>query len=98
MSLNASLSFDNTQQAFAYKKAGELKKAYFLFSVIGKPWLVNLGLQLTPLAIKWHFPFTKWFVRNTIFQQFVGGETLSETSAVAQKLGQYKVQVILSDS
>ncbi len=95
MSLSAPLSFDNTQQSFAYKKSGELKKAHFLFSVMGKPWLVNLGLKLTPLAIKWHLPFTKWFVRNTIFQQFVGGETLSETSAVAQKLVQYNVQVIL---
>ncbi|HUM66870.1 MAG TPA: proline dehydrogenase family protein, partial [Chitinophagaceae bacterium] len=30
-----------------------------------------------------------------IFAQFVGGETLEETSAVAKKLGEYKVQVIL---
>ena len=57
--------------------------------------MVKLGLKLTPLAIKWNLPFTKTAIRKTIFQQFVGGETLEETSAVARKLGEYNVQVIL---
>ena len=89
------ISFDNTEYAFAYKNAKELKKAKFLFSSMGKPWLVNLGLNVTPAAIKLHIPFTKKIIRNTIFSQFVGGETLEETAAVAQKLGEYKVDVIL---
>ncbi|MDO9374012.1 MAG: proline dehydrogenase family protein [Ferruginibacter sp.] len=89
------ISFDNTESAFAYKKNKDLKKANFLFSVMGTPWLVNLGLKVTPLAIKWKLPFTSTVIRNTIFQQFVGGETLQETSAVAKKLGEYNVQVIL---
>jgi proline dehydrogenase len=95
MDNNHSISFDNTEYAFAYKKSGELKKANFLFSAMGQPWLVNLGLKITPLAIKWKLPFTTPVIRNTIFQQFVGGETLEETSAVAKKLGEYNVQVIL---
>jgi proline dehydrogenase len=37
----------------------------------------------------------KGIIRNTIFSQFVGGETLEETAAVARKLGEYHVQVIL---
>lgn len=89
------ISFDNTEYAFAYKTTRELKKAHFLFSVMGNPFLVNLGLKLTPAAIKMHFPFTKQVIRNTIFSQFVGGETLEETAAVADKLEQYNVQVIL---
>ena len=89
------ISFENTEYAFAYKTTGELKKAHFLFSVMGKPLLVNLGLKITPAAIKIHFPFTKYAIRKTIFSQFVGGETLEETAAVADKLGKYKVQVIL---
>jgi hypothetical protein len=40
-------------------------------------------------------PFTKTIIRKTIFAQFVGGETLQETAAVAKKLGEYHVQVIL---
>lgn len=91
----AAISFDNTESAFAYKKDAALKKAHFLFSSMGKPWLINLGLKVTPLAIKWQLPFTSTIIRSTIFQQFVGGETLEETAAVAKKLGAYNVEVIL---
>lgn len=89
------ISFDNTEIAFAHKNNKELKKAHFLFSSMGKPWLVNLGLKITPTAIKWHLPFTKSIIRSTIFQQFVGGETLEETAEPAAKLKQHNVQVIL---
>ncbi len=89
------VSFDNTEYAFEYKNDKELKKAKFLFSSMGKPWLVNLGLNVTPAAIKMHIPFTKKIIRKTIFSQFVGGETLPETAAVAQKLAKYHVDVIL---
>jgi proline dehydrogenase len=89
------ISFDNTEYAFAYKTDKELKKANFLFSTMDKPWLVSLGLKLMPAAIKLHIPFTKSAIRGTIFSQFVGGETLQETAAVAKKLGEYNVEVIL---
>ena len=95
MSTNHSISFDDTESAFAYKKNAELKNAHFLFTAMGKPWLVNLGLKFTPLAIKWQLPFTTPVIKKTIFQQFVGGETLEETAPVAKKLGAYHVKVIL---
>jgi proline dehydrogenase len=88
------ISFDNTEFAFAYKTNKELKKAKFLFSSMGIGWLVKLGTRLTPWAIKAHFPING-LIRNTIFKQFVGGETLQETAKVADKLAQYNVQVIL---
>lgn len=89
------ISFDNTEIAFAYKTNSELKKAKFLFSMMGKPWIVKPGVQLTPLAIKWNLPFVKTIVRNTIFKQFVGGETLEQNVVVADRLEKYGVQVIL---
>lgn len=89
------ISFDNTQDAFAYKSNRELKQAHFLFASMGKSWMLNLGLKLMPAAIKFHIPFTKMILRNTIFKQFVGGETLEQTALVAEKLGQYQVQIIL---
>ena len=95
MEIKPAISFSNTEYAFAYKKDAELKKAHLLFSLMGTQWLVAVGLKLTPLAIKWNLPFTKSLIRSTIFKQFVGGETLQETSAVAKKLGEYNVQVIL---
>ena len=89
------ISFDNTEYAFAAKSDKELKQANFLFGIMGKSWMVNMGLKITPLAIKWGIPFTKTLIRKTIFKQFVGGETLAETAKVADKLEAYRVQVIL---
>lgn len=95
METTTNISFDNTELAFAYKSDKDLKKAKFLFSSMGKAWLVKLGTNLTPLAVKWHLPFVKTIIRNTIFAQFVGGETLEQTAAVANKLAPFHVQVIL---
>ena len=53
------ISFDNTEHAFAAKSDRELKKANFLFGMMGKAWLVKAGLMITPLAIKWHIPLPK---------------------------------------
>ncbi|HVF96440.1 MAG TPA: proline dehydrogenase family protein [Flavisolibacter sp.] len=88
------ISFDNTAIAFAPKTDKDLKGAHFLFSVMGKPWLVKLGTRLAPLSIKAGLP-VKGLIRKTIFKQFVGGETLEETIPVAQTLSKYGVQVIL---
>ena len=95
MNTYPTISFDDTQSAFAYKNNGDLKSAHFLFNLIGKPWIVNAGLKITPLAIQWKLPFTHTVIRKTIFKQFVGGETLNETAPVAKKLGEYGVKVIL---
>ncbi|WP_353549358.1 proline dehydrogenase family protein [Sediminibacterium sp. KACHI17] len=88
------ISFDNTQNAFAYKSDKELKSAKFLFSTMGYPWFVQLGTRLTPFIMKTGLP-VHGIIRKTIFKQFVGGETLEETAAVGATLGKYGVQVIL---
>ena len=90
----SSVSFENTANAFEYKSDKELKKAAFLFSSMGYGALVKLGTRLTPWLIRSGLP-VKGLIRNTLFGQFVGGETLEETAVVARKLGQYRVQVIL---
>ncbi len=90
----AAVSFNNTESAFAYKSDRELKKARFLFRSMGMAWLVRLGTRLTPWAIRSGLP-VKGLIRNTLFSQFVGGETLEETAAVARTLGRYEVDVIL---
>ena len=89
------INFDNTEYAFAYKSDKELKKARLLFSLMGKPWLVKTGTKLAPTAVRWNLPFVKSLIRSTIFQQFVGGETLEQNVVVADKLEKYGVQVIL---
>ncbi len=94
MDPNSAISFDNTEFAFEYKTDKQLKKARFLFSLMSNPWLVKVAVRLTPWVIKIGLP-VKGIIRKTIFSQFVGGETLEETAAVAKKLGEYNVKVIL---
>ncbi len=88
------ISFDNTENAFAYKSDKELKGAKFLFSTMGFSWFVQIGTRLTPFIMKTGLP-VHGLIRKTIFKQFVGGETLEETAAVGETLGKYGVQVIL---
>ena len=88
------ISFDNTENAFAYKTDKELKSAKFLFSTMGLPLFVQIGTRLTPFIMKTGLP-VHGIIRKTIFKQFVGGETLEETAATGSRLGRYGVQVIL---
>jgi proline dehydrogenase len=88
------ISFDNTQNAFAYKSNNDLRSAKYLFGFMGYPKLVQLGTRLVPAMLKAGLPI-KGIIRNTIFKQFVGGETLEETISVSQMLSNYGVDVIL---
>lgn len=89
-----SISFDNTENAFAYKSDKDLKGARFLFNTMGYPWFVQVGTRLTPFIMRTGLP-VHGIIRKTIFKQFVGGETLEETAAVGEILGKYGVDVIL---
>ncbi len=88
------ISFENTENAFSYKSDKELKQAQFLFSSMGYQWLVNMGTRITPWAIKAGLPI-KSLIRNTVFRQFVGGESLEETKPVVDQLAKFSVSVIL---
>lgn len=92
--MDTNISFDNTEVAFAHLGNRELKKAHFLFRLMGKPLLVRLGTRLAPWSLKAGLP-VKGLIRNTIFEHFVGGETLDEIIPVAEKLGEYNVKAII---
>jgi len=86
--------FDNTEIAFRSKTDGELKRAKFLFSFMSSAQLTKMGIGATNLAMSLHLPI-KWLLRNTIFNQFCGGETMEETAHTAEVLARYKVDTIL---
>ncbi len=88
------LNFENSENAFKYKSNAELKQALILFNSMRYPLLVKMGTKLTPWAIKSGLP-VRGLIRKTIFKQFVGGETLEETTRVTDMLDKYNVQVIL---
>ncbi len=92
--MQTNISFDDTAIAFAHKSNAELKKAQWLFAIMAKPWLVKLGSKITPWAIKVGLP-VKGLLRQTIFKQFVGGETLEASVPVVEKLEERNVQAIM---
>jgi proline dehydrogenase len=91
------LSFENTQIAFESKSNAELKRAHFLFNVIGKKWVVGMGKGLTNFAFSIGLPI-KSIIKATIFKQFVGGENIQDCEKVMQSLSNYKIGTILDYS
>ncbi len=89
--------FDNTATAFSHYSDVQLKKAYWLFYAMNKPWLVAAGIFLTKLAFKLHLP-VKPLIRHTVFQHFCGGETIGQCRETIQKLGAKAVGTILDYS
>ncbi|MBN9293484.1 MAG: proline dehydrogenase family protein [Flavobacteriia bacterium] len=91
------LSFENTEIAFKSKSDKELKRAHFLFMLIGKPGLVKIGKAATNTALKIGLP-VKGIIRNTIFRQFCGGETIEDCDAKIAELHRFGVGTILDYS
>ncbi|MEM9848262.1 MAG: proline dehydrogenase family protein [Bacteroidota bacterium] len=89
------IDFSNTEIAFAHKSDKALKKTAFLFRVMNKPFLVNVGSKLGVWAVKWRLPFVKKIVENTIFQQFCGGTTLARSKPTIDELQQSNVLSVL---
>jgi proline dehydrogenase len=89
------VSFDNTENAFKAKTNSELKRSYWLFKLISNPALVKLGANFGPMALNIGF---KGLIKNTIFKQFVGGETIHDCSLTVEQLGKYNIGTILDYS
>lgn len=89
--------FDDTAIAFRYRNNKELKQAQFLFSSMGSPTLTKIGMTLTKWAMGLGLP-VKGLIKNTIFRQFCGGETIEEAAHTASVLNEYGVGVILDYS
>ncbi|MDG2455179.1 MAG: proline dehydrogenase, partial [Bacteroidia bacterium] len=79
------LSFDNTEVAFAHKSNRDLKKAYRLFQTFNYPFLVNNVPKLANLALSLRLPI-KGIIKNTLFAQFCGGESIEESYLSAKQL------------
>lgn len=89
--------FDNTATAFSHHSDAQLKKAYWLFYAMNKPWLVGTGIFLAKLAFKLRLP-VKPLIRHTVFQHFCGGETIGQCRETIQKLAKKGVGTILDYS
>ena len=88
------ISFDNTQVAFADKTTGELRKAYWMFLLVKRPFLVKIGSWLLNIANRINFPL-RWALKPTVFAHFCGGETLEECESALNKLSSSGLKAVL---
>lgn len=95
--LPTSVSFDNTEVAFSYKSDQDLRKAYWVFRSINTPWLTDIGTKLVKFALKIKLPF-QGILKQTIFEQFCGGETIADCQPTIAQLARHGVQTILDYS
>lgn len=91
------LSFDCTEVAFKGKSDADLGRSVVLFRILSKPALVQWGSKLASLSLKLGLP-VKGLIKNTIFKQFVGGETRDSSINTIKWLADRKVGSILDYS
>ena len=93
MSKSSKNLFNNTELAFTNKSNFELKKAFFLFSVLDFPLLTKIGNSFLILVLKLKLPF-KGIIKKTIFNHFCGGETIEECDNAFNSLKKYNISAM----
>ncbi|MBD2754620.1 proline dehydrogenase family protein [Spirosoma validum] len=91
------VSFEDTSIAFSSQSNFKLRKTYWLFSLMNHGWLVNLGTFFIKIALRLHLPI-KFLIKNTIFEQFCGGESIRDCESTIQHLHEANVGTILDYS
>ncbi|MES2654534.1 MAG: proline dehydrogenase family protein [Bacteroidota bacterium] len=91
------LDFSNTEIAFRSKNNSELRTSYYLFKAIGINWLVKMGPPMVELAFNLHLPI-KGLIKKTVYQQFVGGESINDCEKAIDTLYKFNIGTILDYS
>lgn len=89
------VDFTDTQTAFASKSDKELRKSLWLFKFMNNSRLVDLSTTVAGWAVRWNIPLARTLVKSTIFDQFVGGETLEESQSSIEKLWKSRILTVL---
>jgi proline dehydrogenase len=91
------IDFEDTLTAFAIKSNRDLLKAHFMFKVISYPTLVKIANPFIRFLSVIRAPIG-WIVKPTVFNHFVGGETLKKCDKAVLKLKTAGVYSILDYS
>lgn len=97
MEIEPSVHFDNTEVAFSYKSDRELKKANLIFTIVNHPWVSATATTLTKIGFSLRLPI-KGIIKNTVFEHFCGGETITQSEKVIDNLWRFHVGTILDYS
>ncbi len=89
--------FDNTAVAFQAKSDKALRKANLMFTVVNHPVISQVATSLVKGALALKLPI-KPIIKNTVFEHFCGGETISESLRTVNELGEFGIGTILDYS
>ncbi|MBC7449087.1 MAG: proline dehydrogenase family protein [Hymenobacteraceae bacterium] len=71
---------------------------YGLFAMMNSNFVVKTGGSFVNGALNLRIPGAKWMVKQTVFRQFCGGETIRECRPVIEELAKYGIGTILDYS
>ncbi len=91
------INFDDTKAVFAHKSNWELRKSYYLFSILQHSYLVKIGSLLLKISFFLRIPIKK-LIKMTIFNQFCGGENIQDCSKKINELYEFGIGTILDYS
>lgn len=92
----AELLDENSRNSLHSKSTSELLLALFVYKLCTYPWLVDVAPHLIKLAETMHVEqLAYWFVKNTFFAYFCGGETAEECVSTMDKLARSGINCIL---
>ncbi|WP_435354549.1 proline dehydrogenase family protein [Emticicia sp. SJ17W-69] len=91
------LSFNDTSVAFAHQSNKKLYKTYLIFAMMNQNWLVKIGTFFIKLILKLGLP-VKFLIKNTLFAQFCGGESIETCQTAIENLAKAKIGTILDYS
>ncbi len=91
------IAFENTEIAFKARDRASLLRAYWLFRLIGFPWVVAAGTFVARMALLLRLPVGP-LLKITFFKQFCGGETIEGCRDTIRKLGSFGIGSILDYS
>jgi len=94
---NLPVSFEDTLVAFASKSNNDLRKAHLLFQLVANKSMMVFGKFASNWALKIGLP-VKGLIKQTIFHQFCGGETIAECAQTTKVLDAYNIGTILDYS
>lgn len=97
VSSSPKLDFNNTEIAFRNRSDKDLQKAYWLFKMVASNALIKVGTPVTNFALQIGLPI-QGIIRNTIYKQFCGGESIEGCAPAIKELGQGGVTTILDYS
>lgn len=91
------LNFQDTSVAFADKSDAELSEKYRMFKMMNSPFLNGIGTAAAEFALALGLP-VKGLIKETLYKQFCGGETIEECQPTIEKLGRSRIGTILDYS